>query len=103
MKRIKLLIKQDTNYDLLIWDTMNLNFIKESLSNYNWKALDCRNITYISPKFLFKSVILLLKKYNNLKYCGSNYNKDISFKSLKKNIKFYTNFLRKIISSILTI
>ena len=103
MKKIKLLIQQESKYDLLIWDTKDLYTFKESLSNYNWKALNCRNITYISPKFLFKSVITFLIKYKNLKYCESRHNKSISPRSFKKKIEYHTNFLRKTISSILTI
>ena len=103
MKKIKLLTKPESKYDLLVWDKTNHDWFKESLANYNWKALDCRNITYISPKFLFKSVITFLIKYRNLKYCESRNNKNISSRSFKKKVKHYVNFLRKTISSILTI
>ena len=101
MKKIKLLIKSESKYDLLIWDTRDADSIIGL--NYKCKALNCRQITYISPKFLFKSVIVFLIKYKNLKYCESSYNKIFSSRSLKKKIIYYTNFLRKTISSILTI
>ena len=103
MKKIKLLIKPEVKNDLLIWDTVELDTLKEVLSNYNWKALNCRDITYISPKFLFKSVFIFFIKFKNLKYCESRHNKINSTRSLKKKVAYYVNFLRKTISSILTI
>ena len=101
MKKIKLLIKPESKYDLLIWDTKDADTIIGL--NYKWKGLNSRDITYISPKFLFKSVIVFLIKFKNLKYCESSHIKIISSRSIKKKIFYYTNFLRKTISSILTI
>ena len=53
--------------------------------------------------FYLNQFLFFFIKFKNLKYCESRHNRINSTRSLKKKVAYYVNFLRKTISSILTI